>query len=395
MTIYIQQHNLFELARSKGRLKFGTSVFHSYVHSWSCQLDYNPRINEGWGLSDGEGCERCWCKLCKLVAALRYATKQHRIDAVDLKAAHENIVLRTNSVHSCLNKLASAEKTRAEKLLILDELGKKHGHTHAYFAAQWERQKRIQAEVIGDTNVQQLEAQIQELTEHEEELREAKEKMNYLRRRRRRSPAENRTLEGLPGHITFLEEEVERVLMELGGDMFKNIPDASDECGRLLIQVKVAKSNLYEAKVGIIEWSKKWASGLCTSMQDRMKGIMTTKQKLFKKKWKMFHDLVEQYNGSYPNNNPLINYTLKESKALPLDDAFWNFGHLSHPDEDWATDADTQKGIQAYLLYCRSEEELRKISREVRQMLRWSLAMDAKIQKALTLSKSSRSRCYL
>ncbi|KAH9821020.1 hypothetical protein DFH28DRAFT_883331 [Melampsora americana] len=138
-------------------------------------------------------------------------------------------------VHSCLNKLASAEKTRAEKLLILDELGKKHGHTHAYFAAQWERQKRIQAEVIGDTNVQQLEAQIQELTEHEEELREAKylisylyrEKMKYLRRRRRRSPAENRTLAGLPGHITFLEEEVERVLMELGGDMFKDIPDAS------------------------------------------------------------------------------------------------------------------------------------------------------------------------
>ncbi|KAH9820361.1 hypothetical protein DFH28DRAFT_844647, partial [Melampsora americana] len=52
------------------QLIFGTSVFHAYVHSWSCQLDYNPRLNEGFGLSDGEGCERCWCKLSKLVAAL-------------------------------------------------------------------------------------------------------------------------------------------------------------------------------------------------------------------------------------------------------------------------------------------------------------------------------------
>ncbi|KAH9808954.1 hypothetical protein DFH28DRAFT_907170, partial [Melampsora americana] len=225
--------------------------------------------------------------------------------------------------------------------------------------------------------------------EYEEDLREAKEKRNYLQRRRRRTPAENRTLAGLPGNIAFLEEEVERVSMELGGDMFRNIPDASDPSGRLLIQVKVAKSKLYEAKVGIVELSKKWETG--TSIQDRMKSLMTTKQKAFKTKWKTFHDLVEKYNMSYPGNNPLINYPLDEAKALPLDDTFWNFGHLSHPDEDWATDADTQKGIQAYLLYCRSQEELRRISHEVRQMLRWSLTMDAKIQKVLTLSQTGRS----
>ncbi|KAH9819534.1 hypothetical protein DFH28DRAFT_1093566 [Melampsora americana] len=74
---YNDIHKLFEEEQSCGRFKFGTSVFHAYVHSWSCQLEYNPRLNHGWGLSDGEGSERCWCKLCKLVAALRYATKQH------------------------------------------------------------------------------------------------------------------------------------------------------------------------------------------------------------------------------------------------------------------------------------------------------------------------------
>ncbi|EGG13207.1 uncharacterized protein MELLADRAFT_70386, partial [Melampsora larici-populina 98AG31] len=39
-------------------------------------------------------------------------------------------------------------------------------------------------------------------------------------------------------------------------------------------------------------------------------------------------------------------------------------------------------------MYCRSEEELRRISREVRQMLIWSLTTDAKIQDVRTLSSS-------
>jgi hypothetical protein len=127
-------------------------------------------------------------------------------------------------------------------------------------------------------------------------------------------------------------------------------------------------------------------------MQDRMKGLMNTKQKVFRTKWKTFHDLVEHYNTSHPDNTQLVNYTLDEAKALALDDAFWNFGYLTHPNEAWATDADTQQGIQAYLMYCRSEEELRRISHEVRQMLRWALAMDEKVQNVLTLSRSS--RCF-
>ncbi|KAA1117187.1 hypothetical protein PGTUg99_036846 [Puccinia graminis f. sp. tritici] len=56
---------------------FGTSIFHSYVHNWACQLDYNPRLNTGWGLSDGKGLERMWSYLSPLVSPLRYATRNH------------------------------------------------------------------------------------------------------------------------------------------------------------------------------------------------------------------------------------------------------------------------------------------------------------------------------
>lgn len=101
--VHTFQRHIFEDERAQGQLKFGTSVFHAYVHNWGCQLDYNPRMNLGWGMSDGEGNERSWHKLSKLVAALRYSTKQHRLWALDLKSQHENDVARTKASEKVLS----------------------------------------------------------------------------------------------------------------------------------------------------------------------------------------------------------------------------------------------------------------------------------------------------
>jgi len=66
------------------------------------------------------------------------------------------------------------EKTRHEKLQLLAELQLKHGYSHAYFSDQWDRQKKVQSEIIGDTDLQSLQSQLEELIEYEEDLREAK-----------------------------------------------------------------------------------------------------------------------------------------------------------------------------------------------------------------------------
>lgn len=46
---------------------FGISAMHAYGHQWSCQLIYNPQLRDGFGLSDGEGVERLWSRLRKLI----------------------------------------------------------------------------------------------------------------------------------------------------------------------------------------------------------------------------------------------------------------------------------------------------------------------------------------
>jgi hypothetical protein len=68
------QREYFMFSAKKEHLKFGTSVFHAYVHEWKCQVKFNPRFNVGWGMSDGEGLERLWSLLAPLVRTLRYSS---------------------------------------------------------------------------------------------------------------------------------------------------------------------------------------------------------------------------------------------------------------------------------------------------------------------------------
>lgn len=53
------------------RIIFGLSVFHAYGHNWACQLVYHPRKRVGFGLTDGERCERFWSSIKKLIPTLR------------------------------------------------------------------------------------------------------------------------------------------------------------------------------------------------------------------------------------------------------------------------------------------------------------------------------------
>ncbi|KAF8835020.1 hypothetical protein BDN67DRAFT_913721, partial [Paxillus ammoniavirescens] len=53
------------------RFQFGVSIFHAYGHQWPCQIIYHPQKREGFGLSDGEGCERLWSMLKPLISPLR------------------------------------------------------------------------------------------------------------------------------------------------------------------------------------------------------------------------------------------------------------------------------------------------------------------------------------
>jgi hypothetical protein len=53
------------------RIFFAVSIFHAFGHQWPCQIVYHPRKCLGFGLTDGEGCERFWSAIKKLIPGLR------------------------------------------------------------------------------------------------------------------------------------------------------------------------------------------------------------------------------------------------------------------------------------------------------------------------------------
>ncbi|KAG1728250.1 uncharacterized protein EDB91DRAFT_1314088 [Suillus paluster] len=55
-------------------------------HEWACQLAYNPCMCIGLGLSDGEGTERLWSRLVRLIGVERSSSRQRRIWLIDRQA---------------------------------------------------------------------------------------------------------------------------------------------------------------------------------------------------------------------------------------------------------------------------------------------------------------------
>ncbi|KII90299.1 hypothetical protein PLICRDRAFT_78542, partial [Plicaturopsis crispa FD-325 SS-3] len=70
------------------RITFAISVFHAYGHQWACQVIYHPRKCVGFGLTDGEGCERFWSAIKKLIPMLRVSGYHRRLYVLDTQVKH-------------------------------------------------------------------------------------------------------------------------------------------------------------------------------------------------------------------------------------------------------------------------------------------------------------------
>ncbi|KIL57472.1 hypothetical protein M378DRAFT_16228 [Amanita muscaria Koide BX008] len=68
------------------RLRVATAAMHAYGHQWACQLVYNPRMQSGLGLTDGEGTERFWSRMRRLIGVERMSARARRVWLIDRQA---------------------------------------------------------------------------------------------------------------------------------------------------------------------------------------------------------------------------------------------------------------------------------------------------------------------
>nr|VWO93910.1 Plasma membrane ATPase (EC [Ganoderma boninense] len=92
------------------RLLFATSVMHAYGHQWACQLVYNPRLQEGLGLTEGEGTERIWSKFRMLIARERAAIEELSNIKMSVSELREQWSLQRAAQLSVKNQLDAMDR---------------------------------------------------------------------------------------------------------------------------------------------------------------------------------------------------------------------------------------------------------------------------------------------
>ncbi|KAF6752802.1 hypothetical protein DFP72DRAFT_990918 [Ephemerocybe angulata] len=126
------------------RIAWGVSVFHAYGHQWPCQLVYHPRKRAGFGLSDGEGCERFWSAIEFLIPTLRVSGYHQRIFTLDVQISFLRKQSLAHLGHWIKRKFL---KCREKRLAAIEALGE-ITYTDEFLETEWEAQVTFQTQPL-------------------------------------------------------------------------------------------------------------------------------------------------------------------------------------------------------------------------------------------------------
>ncbi|KAH9820410.1 hypothetical protein DFH28DRAFT_1121694 [Melampsora americana] len=343
------------LPNHQSRLMFGTAVFHAYVHEWACQIIYNPRYNDYWGLSDGEGLERLWSFLSALVAVLRTSTRLHRFWAIHWRCNFYNDNLKSTSGHWLLSKYQNALRVKDQASQGLSELYTQRNphdpgrefYSAEFFKEQWTLERNAQASKKQAEEKQRLE--LERLLSLEEEIQQLWN-----------SPVPTAEFElSRARRLNDLQEKITTQRKKVGAD-----------------DVLALLSTIFKEKLPL---NRSRAHGRNSNLGvDGRTAILATIRKhavALSKAVDCYQDRLNAFRRQFPNRlvyPPEIEYATL-FKIQP-DDPFWSEGLFTNHSEPWAIDPSTQYGMRQMSYLERSEEELRRVGWEVRREMRWIIS---------------------
>jgi hypothetical protein len=167
------------LASVLDRIIFGISVFHAYGHQWPCQIIYHPRKCEGFGLTDGEGCERFWSSIQSLIPSCRVSTYFNRIYAIDtqIKALDQKSLLSMGTW--IRRKWIAVDTKMKEAEEVLSEVYE-NGYTEALLREEWKLQVAEQTKPLKKQSKGLADQQIREILALGKTCDEYKERIDEL-----------------------------------------------------------------------------------------------------------------------------------------------------------------------------------------------------------------------
>ena len=378
------------------RIVFGISVFHAYGHQWPCQLIYHPRKCVGFGLTDGEGCERFWSLIQSLIPSCRVSTYYNRIYAIDtqIKALDQKSLL--NMGNWMRRKWMAMDMKMKEAEEVLLEVYDK-GYTEEILREQWKLQVieqtkplKQQSKGLADQQIREILALAKNCDEYkdhideletmilggtypegsslddiQEDLEESKTKLAKLRtsitnKRSKLSVDGRLNLTKLIGN-TFLKQRMNALALK------QRLRDR-------LRNRKFELENIARAYRNTVNYAKLEAN---TKQQVKRKepGIQTLARK-YNTLCKELADMIRSKKAPLGAIAPLP-IDMDSLFNLDVDDNIWqDFGLTDDNDEGmeiplWLGEEWVKKGIKSLLEVDRSMEERRRLISECISMRQW------------------------
>ncbi|KAF6744700.1 hypothetical protein DFP72DRAFT_1018573 [Ephemerocybe angulata] len=365
------------------RLLFATSIMHSYVHIWSCQLHYNPRMKNGLGLTDGENVERLWSALRRLIGVCRNSAANRRIWLIDRQVGSVAQERRGELGVWLRRKLTKGVADhRAEALASL----KKCGVSEAFLREQWVLQKEEELSLRAHKPTK-LKKELNQLMGIQDDIDALSKTVATTTAQIKNSilpKSCTQHLKVLQNRLDGIHENAQDMYVSLNvNEEFPSLTGVDLEFVRKIFLLRELKQAVQKrATSAFWEFDKldRAAGGkdmvLGTKMHQHVRHAMSKKTSALENAVKRYNSEVKHLvslrksNCTIPIPEPLPTSIADLKTSTTLMEAVW-VDPVDPETHRWVRDAKVRDGIRAMHKLDRCQEELHRLGREADNMLRW------------------------
>ncbi|KAF8870464.1 hypothetical protein CPB84DRAFT_1855562 [Gymnopilus junonius] len=391
------------------RITFGISVFHAYGHQWPCQIIYHPRKCPGFGLTDGEGCERFWSSIKSLIPSLHVSGYYTRIYTIDTKVRHLDQISLLGMGKWLRWKWTVTLECKGEASEVLDGVYATE-ITEEDLRAHWANQVKEQTKPlprqsknIADKEIHSILLLKEQVTEYEKDIAAHRiclldltmEEIQVLKAKL------NNATKAIKEKSSKLSIADQSNLKRLLGNQFLHL-----RLNALAVKQRI-RDRLRQCKFELESLEKSYRKTV-----NRLKLEAHAGQQL-KRKEPGIQNLARKYNKLCQEMEKLIQNRRAPRGArvppqielgslfkLDVDDDIWqDIGLMDEMDEssnipEWLGDDDVRKGIKALLLFDRCLEEEQRLIKEWKAMQDWFIEEWQHVQKALDKARGDNQTAY-
>ncbi|PPR07291.1 hypothetical protein CVT24_007353 [Panaeolus cyanescens] len=364
------------------RTRLTTTAMHAYGHQWSCQLVYNPRMCDGLGLTDGEGVERNWSKMYKVIGIERVSSAAGRELILEQLISSIALEAREDLGAWIKRRIRHTNKQYKEATDQMNASGK----SIAYLRQQWALQKTEQLS-FQSTRPAQLKNEIDCILTLQDEIENLESvlgatKATLIKAGRRQT---RRVLESLESQHETLVEEVGELYASLKiHHAYPQLKGLDADFTRTLLLAHDLKIDIRQRAVqSFFEWEKlDYAVGgkgqaLGTKLHQATRKSISKRAPALVRSIRKFNSYCETLCQLKPGSSTIplptpLPTTLDDLRSDPtLHQDVWMVPNSPTETLPWLEDSKVRDGIRAMIKIDRCNEERYRLGIESDNMCRW------------------------